>query len=281
MAGWTIAEILKDSEQKLSGSDCPRLDAEVLLAHTLQYDRARLYAHSDDVLPAPAYDHFVARLNKRIDGQPVAYITGVREFWSLPLEVNQHTLIPRPETECLVEKALQLITDDTALNIADLGTGTGAIAVALARERPLCQIIATDIDDQVLATAERNVKTYSVTNIRLLRSDWFAQLDGYRFDFIISNPPYIEETDPHLITGDVRFEPRLALAAGCDGMIMLNRIIDDARSFLPDGGYLLVEHGFEQGDKVQARLQKRGYREMDKVSDLSGHHRGTLARWTD
>jgi len=279
MAGRTIAEILKDSEQKLSGSDNPRLDAEVLLAHTLQCDRARLYAHGDDVLPAAAYDHFVERLNKRIDGQPVAYITGVREFWSLPLEVNQHTLIPRPETECLVEKALQLISDNTALNIADLGTGTGAIALALAKERPLCQIIATDIDDQVLATAERNVKTYSVTNIRLLRSDWFAQLDGYRFDFIISNPPYIEETDPHLVTGDVRFEPRLALAAGCDGMTMLNRIIDDARSFLPDGGYLLVEHGFEQGDKVEARLQKCGYRDIEKVSDLSAHHRGTLAQW--
>ena len=279
MTQQTIAEILKDSEQKLSRSDSPRLDAEILLAWSLGYDRARIYACSNETMQPVAYDRFLNLLNKRLSGHPIAYITGVREFWSMPLEVNEHTLIPRPETECLVEKALECIADDASMMIADLGTGTGAIALAIARERPHCKIIATDNNTETLAIARRNINAQSLNNICLIKSDWFEQLADYRFDFIISNPPYIAEGDPHLHTGDVRFEPGRALSAGPDGMAVLNRIIVNAGSYLVRNGYLLLEHGYQQGEKVETFMQQSGYNCIDKVMDLAGHHRGTIARW--
>ncbi len=280
MHGLTISEILKRSEQLLQDSTSPRLDAEVLLADALRCNRARLYARADDIPPAADCRQYTDRLDRRLQGHPVAYITGQREFWSMALKVNRHTLIPRPETECLVEAALQLIPENTAMTIAEPGTGSGAIALALAKERPQCRIIATDIDADTLAVAALNIEHHRAGNISLRQSDWFATLQDQQFDLVISNPPYIRDSDPHLHSGDVRFEPRHALAAGPDGMDMLNRIIDTARDALLPGGCLLLEHGFDQGDKVSTRMRDCGYHEINPVIDLAGHHRGTSARWT-
>ncbi|MDX1518620.1 MAG: peptide chain release factor N(5)-glutamine methyltransferase [Gammaproteobacteria bacterium] len=276
----TITDLLRTSVQEIAESASARLDAEVLLAHALRCDRSRLYARGEVVPAAEDLDRFKHLIEKRKAGQPVAYLTGVREFWSLPLEVNPHTLIPRPETECLVERALQLIPEDRTFNVADLGTGSGAIALALAKERPTAQILATDIDEQTLATAARNFAAHRVENITLCRSNWFESIGDRMFDLIVSNPPYIPENDPHLSSGDVRFEPRLALSAGYDGMAMLDIIIEHARHHLLPGGWLLLEHGYDQGDRVNKKLNQFGYSGFECLQDLAGRNRATLAQWT-
>ncbi|MCG8324984.1 MAG: peptide chain release factor N(5)-glutamine methyltransferase [Thiotrichales bacterium] len=276
----TIGTLLRDSEQQLAHSDSPRLDAEILLTEVLEWDRARLYAHCDEPVPEQEQLRFTHLLNKRKNGEPIAYITGQREFWSMQLRVNRHTLIPRPETECLVEKILGSIDPAACLTIADLGTGTGAIALALAKERPECRIIATDIDDAALAIARYNIETQAVSNIKLLKSDWFESLHGYRFDIIISNPPYVRDADPHLQTGDVRFEPRLALAAGVDGLDKVRIIIERAPDYLIKGGRLFLEHGHDQGRDIVSLIQARHYAGIEVIRDLNGHHRGSMASWT-
>jgi release factor glutamine methyltransferase len=250
-----------------------RIDAELLLLHVLRQPRSWLIAHADDVLPAEAVSAYAGLLDRREQGEPVAYITGQRGFWSLDFEVTPATLIPRPETELLVELALQRLPGDVACSVADLGTGSGAIALAIARERPVAHVVATDASEPALAVAQRNAQRNHIVNVSFVQGDWLAPLAGQRFDLIVSNPPYIESADPHLEQGDLRFEPVTALAAGVDGLDDIRRIVLDARQHLQAGGWLLFEHGWNQGEAVRDLLQDAGYAEVFTAPDLEQRDR--------
>jgi len=217
-------------------------------------------------------------VQRRRDGEPVAYITGHRGFWTLDLEVTPATLIPRPETELLVELALARMTPKA--NVADLGTGSGAIALAMARECPTASVVATDASIDALAVAERNATKHGIRNVRFAHGDWLAPLAGERFDLIVSNPPYIEADDPHLGQGDLRFEPASALASGADGLDDIRRIVAQARDHLAPGGWLLMEHGWNQGAAVRAVLSAAGYRDVLTVQDLEQRDRVSGGAWS-
>jgi release factor glutamine methyltransferase len=217
-------------------------------------------------------------LARRQRGEPVAYITGTREFWSMELNVTPATLIPRPETELLVEKTLEHIPCDAALAIADLGTGSGAVALAIAKERPRCRVIATDSSPAALDVASSNAEKFGLTNIEFREGDWFAPLAGDTFDMIVSNPPYIRAGDPHLKQGDLRFEPATALVSGDDGLDAIRHITRHAREFLKPGGWLLFEHGWDQADAAGEILRRQGYRDIVSHADLAGHARVTACR---
>lgn len=264
-----------------SVSDTPRLDAEILLAHAMGTSRTHAYANPEQPLSpavAAAFDEFLSR---RQQGWPVAYLVGAREFWSLSLKVNPHALIPRPETETLVEQALVHIPADAHWRVADLGTGAGGIALALARERPGLQVDATDNSAQALELARENARCAQVTNVSFFLGDWCAALPRAGYQLIVSNPPYVPAGDPHLRRGDVRFEPRQALAAGVDGLEALGRIAGQARHYLSAPGYLLMEHGFDQAQAVEALLMAAGFEDIALHRDLAGQPRVTEARWTD
>lgn len=245
-----------------------RVDAELLLLHILQRPSSWLYTHADDVLEMDVQTTYAALVDRRAAGEPLAYITGRRGFWSLDLEVTPATLIPRPETELLVEQALQRLPVDSACDVADLGTGSGAIALAIARERPGARMVATDASADALVVAQRNAQRHGITNVVFMQGDWLAPLAGRRFEVIVSNPPYIEATDPHLGQGDLRFEPASALAAGADGLDDIRRIVRDARKHLQPGGWLLFEHGWNQGDAARQLLREAGYTEVFTARDL-------------
>lgn len=254
------------------------VDAQWLLLHVLQQPHGWLFAHRGDSLRedvAAAFETLVARRER---GEPVAYLTGRRGFWSLDLDVDAAVLIPRPETELLVELALQRIAPESAATIADLGTGSGAIALALARERPRAQVHAVDASAAALAVAGRNARRLGLRNVALHEGDWFAPLAGLRFAMIASNPPYIESGDPHLTQGDLRFEPALALASGADGLDAIRSIVRDAPAHLDAGGWLLLEHGWNQGAAVRALLEAAGLDEVATHRDLEGRDRVTLGR---
>ncbi len=253
-------------------------DAELLLAHVLHRPRSWLYAHGDDELDADAARLFADLLARRSDGEPVAYLTGERGFWKFDLQVNAATLIPRPETELLVELALERLPPDQPLRLADLGTGSGAIALALARERPLARVVATDASAGALVVAAANARALGLDNVQFRQGDWFAPLAGETFDLIASNPPYIADTDVHLDEGDLRFEPRSALASGVDGLDAIRRIARGAAAHLDRGGWLLVEHGWEQGDPVRALLAAAGLVEVETTRDLEQRDRVTSGR---
>ncbi|OLQ90693.1 protein-(glutamine-N5) methyltransferase, release factor-specific [Vibrio panuliri] len=262
-----------------SGSDSPSLDAAVLLCHALDKPRSFLMTWPEKELSAQELAPFEALLARRLTGEPVAYIIGEREFWSLPLEVSPTTLIPRPDTERLVELAL-----DKAMlsegSILDLGTGTGAIALALASELPNRRVVGIDLmaDAQQLAT--RNATRLSIANATFLAGSWFEPLEvGCQFAVIVSNPPYIEENDPHLSQGDVRFEPLSALVAGDEGLADIRHIADNARHYLIDQGWLLFEHGFEQGLAVRNILLELGYQDVETCQDYGHNDRVTLGRY--
>lgn len=250
-----------------------RLDAELLLLHVVHKPRSWLFAHVDDVLDTDVQTAYANLIERRASGEPVAYITGQRGFWSLDLEVTPATLIPRPETELLVELALQRLPDDVACSVADLGTGSGAIALAIACERPHAQVIATDASADALAVAQRNAQRHAIGNVTFVHGDWLTPLAGRRFELIVSNPPYIEAADPHLGQGDLRFEPISALASGNDGLDDIRRIVRDAASHLHPGGWLLFEHGWNQGDAVRALLHEAGYAEVFTAVDLEQRDR--------
>jgi release factor glutamine methyltransferase len=256
-----------------------RTDAEVLLAYALSKPRSWLIAHADDVLSAEHASAYKVLVEQRQAGEPVAYITGRRGFWSLDLEVTPQTLIPRPETELLVELALQHLPRDRACRVLDLGTGSGAIALALASERPQAQLVATDVSADTLAVAQRNARRHHIANISFLHGDWFAPLDRRPFDVIVSNPPYIESNDPHLQQGDLRYEPLRALAAGRDGFDAIRRIVADAGQHLLPGGWLLFEHGWNQGEGARELLRHAGFVELSTVRDLEQRERVSLGRW--
>lgn len=252
-----------------------RRDAEILLGHALGRDRAWLTAHDSDPLPADGVSRFRALWARRLAGEPVAYLTGRRGFWSLDLAVTPAVLIPRPETELLVERALAGIPADAAWEIADLGTGSGAIALALARERPQCRVTATDHSGEALAVARANARDHDIGNLRLVHGEWWAPLQGEHFHVAVSNPPYVAAADPHLRQGDLRFEPPGALASGADGLDDLRAIIAGAPDHLHPGGALLVEHGFEQAEAVRGLFRDAGFRHVCSWLDLAGHERVT------
>ena len=245
-----------------------RVDAELLLLHILQRPGSWLYTHADDVLEMDVQTTYAALVDRRAAGEPLAYITGRRGFWSLDLEVTPATLIPRPETELLVEQVLQRLPVDAACDVADLGTGSGAIALAIACERPGARVVATDASADALVVAQRNAQRHGIANVAFMQGDWLAPLAGRRFEVIVSNPPYIEAADPHLGQGDLRFEPAGALAAGADGLDDIRRIVRDARKHLQPGGWLLFEHGWNQGDAARQLLREAGYAEVLTARDL-------------
>lgn len=271
-----IEQWLRWARDQLVQSDSARLDSELLLAHVLKRDRTWLYTWSDRELTEQQQQQAQQLLQQRQQGAPVAHLLGEREFWSLPLQVNASTLIPRPDTETLVEWALQLALPDNA-RVLDLGTGTGAIALALASERPQWQISAVDAQADAVALAASNAKLLDL-NVTVLQSNWFAALSG-RFDLIVSNPPYIDADDPHLQQGDVRFEPRSALVAEQRGLADLQQIIQKAPEFLSAQGWLLLEHGWQQAESVKQLLQQRGFKALQTRCDLAGQDRITGGQW--
>ncbi|KPK37533.1 MAG: hypothetical protein AMJ69_11185 [Gammaproteobacteria bacterium SG8_47] len=279
----TIEHTLNDSATKLaeSGIEAARFEAELLLGHVLGRDRAHLRAWGERVLSDAEHDRFRALIKRRVNGEPMAYIMGEKEFWSLRLRVSPATLIPRAETELLVEQALARIPVDAQWCLADLGTGTGAIALALAKERPRCRIIAIDASAAALDVAQTNVQAQGPDNVELRLGIWFDSLTEHYCDVIVSNPPYIREGDIHLEQGDVRFEPRSALVAGKDGLDALRIIIAAAPAYLRAGGWLLVEHGYDQADEVAALFRASGFSMVAGYTDLGGQARITAGQWPE
>tara|TARA_Y100001937_G_scaffold7706_2_gene9751 strand:+ start:163 stop:996 length:834 start_codon:yes stop_codon:yes gene_type:complete len=272
----TIESLLNTAE--LPDSPTPRLDAELLLAAALGKPRSYLRTWPERELDADQLGLFRSHLQRRRQGEPVAYILGHQGFWSLDLEVAPHTLIPRPDTELLVESALALLPA-TPLAALDLGTGTGAIALALASERPGWQVTGVDRVEDAVALAERNRQRLQLDNVRFLHSHWFSALAGQCFGLILSNPPYIRADDRHLDQGDVRFEPSSALVAGADGLDDIRAIIQAAPQYLLAGGWLLLEHGFDQTEAVRELLATAGFSEAHSRRDLGGHERISLGRF--
>ena len=275
----TIQEALNDAGKKLAArTDSPALEAAVLLAHLLGLTRAQLYTRHQQTLAETQRRDFFALIARRLDGEPLAYITGRREFWSLDLIVDPHTLIPRPETELLVEQALALIPAQAPFRVLDLGTGSGAIALAVAAERPHSLITATDLSPLALEVARANAARIGVTNVVFREGSWFAPFDDERFDIILSNPPYVAEGDPHLAEGDLPAEPRLALVAGPTGLEMLADIVGQATHHMNAGGWLLLEHGYDQGTNVAALMARHQYRNVRTRRDAANIERVTLGQ---
>ncbi|HIE6118168.1 peptide chain release factor N(5)-glutamine methyltransferase [Stenotrophomonas maltophilia] len=275
----SLRQVVADASARLGGIDA-RHEAELLLLHVLERPRSWLFAHATDPLPATAQAAFEALLARRAAGEPVAYLTGRRGFWTLDLRVDAATLIPRPETELLVELALERLPSDRPLSVADLGTGSGAIALALASERPLAQVLATDASPGALAMAARNAAHHELRNVRFAEGgqDWYAPLQGARFALIASNPPYIASEDPHLQQGDLRFEPASALASGIDGLDDIRRIVAGAPEHLQPAGWLLVEHGWDQGAAIRTLFDAAGFADVQTQQDLEQRDRVTLGR---
>ncbi len=254
-------------------------EAELLLAHALGKSRAWLYAHRGDQVPEAEAARYEALRSRREQGEPVAYLLGRRGFWAFDLLVTPQTLIPRPETERLVELALERAPPEPGLRMADLGTGSGAIALALAHERRGAQVIATDISEGALDVARTNARALGLDNVAFRHGDWFAPLAGERFALIASNPPYIADGDPHLRQGDLRHEPARALSSGPDGLDAIGVIVRDAPSHLQPDGWLLIEHGWRQGEAVRRLLEMAGFHTIHTDRDLEGRDRVTIGRW--
>lgn len=272
-----IRQLLADAAGQLPGVE-GRHEAELLLLHVLGRERGWLFAHATDAVEPATEAAFAQLLQRRLQGEPVAYLLGRRGFWTLDLAVSPATLIPRPETERLVELALERLPTDRPLKLADLGTGSGAIALALASERPLAQVLATDMSPQALAVAADNARRHELANVRFQQGSWHAALGQERFDLIATNPPYIAADDPHLAQGDLRFEPASALASGADGLDDIRVIVAGAPAHLIAGGWLLIEHGWDQGPAIRALLEPAGFVEVSTAVDLEHRDRVTLGR---
>lgn len=275
----TVSEALRQAAVELAAaSPTPRLDAEVLLMHVCGFARSGLMTRRGHTLSAQQQELLGQLLARRLRGEPIAYLTGRREFWSMTLEVTPATLIPRPETELLVEKALARIPPEAAWTVADVGTGGGAVALAIAHERPRCRVLAGDASAAALEVARRNAALHAIANVRFLHGDWLEPFADARLDLIVGNPPYVRADDPHLLEGDVRFEPRRALVGGLDGLDAIRAIARQARAYLKPGGWLLFEHGFDQAAAVADILRAAGYREIACHKDLAGRDRVTACR---
>ncbi|WP_426991279.1 peptide chain release factor N(5)-glutamine methyltransferase [Methylomonas sp. CM2] len=276
----SIATLLEAGERQLTKtSPSARLDAEVLLCHCLNKPRSFLRTWPDHRPDSEQTNEFRQMLALRSQGHPVAYLLGLREFWSREFIVTPDVLIPRPDSELLVELSLVWLARDRAAKILDLGTGSGILAITLAAERPLSTVLACDNSSPALAVAERNAERLAVDNVRFVVSDWFAQVTERDFDLILSNPPYIAAEDPHLQQGDVRFEPRSALVSQKQGLSDIESIAEQAGRHLKPGGRLLVEHGYEQAAPVQAIFDNHGYRAVATHRDLAGNPRVTSGLW--
>ncbi|BBR59182.1 MULTISPECIES: peptide chain release factor N(5)-glutamine methyltransferase [Enterobacteriaceae] len=274
----TWREWLQQAIATLQGGESPRRDAEILLGHVTGKSRTQILAFDETTLSAAQAETLTQLLARRQNGEPIAHLVGSREFWSLPLFVSPATLIPRPDTECLVEQALARLPQRPC-RILDLGTGTGAVALALASERPDCQLTAVDYIADAAALAQRNADHLGITNVTIMQSDWFSALSPQRFAMIVSNPPYIDEQDEHLSQGDVRFEPKTALVAGDSGLADLAHIVNQGRDWLEPGGYMLLEHGWRQGAAVRALFTSAGYAQVQTCRDYGDNDRLTLAQW--
>ena len=276
----TIQESLQSASSALTAvSDTPLLDAEILLAHVLQTSRITLRMAPAAVLSAHDLEQFTALVSRRLKRVPIAYLTGRKEFWSLDLDVNEHTLVPRPETELLVETALALFDAGTTIKAADLGTGSGAIALALASERPHWRIDAVDISQSALHIARNNAQRLGLANISFYLGSWFTALPAVGYDLVLANPPYITEVEWPLYAEALAGEPRLALVSGDDGLEALRHITGTARQYIRRGGYLICEHGVAQGAAVRALLVVEGCKEVRTLNDLGGRERITLGQF--
>lgn len=265
MAGATIAAMLRVA-------NIDPVEARVLLRAALGVSDAYLITHSGQALTGVQRERYFAWIDRRRAGEPVAYLTGFREFYSLDFKVTPAVLIPRPETELLVEAALERIPRDAPCRVLELATGSGCVAVAIALHRPRARVTATDVSRDALAIARENAARHGA-GIELVESDWFAALAGRRFDLIVANPPYVAERDPCLAEGDLRFEPRAALVAGADGLACIRLIIAQARAHLDPGASLLLEHGHDQATRCRALLAQAGYRDVSSLRDLAGIER--------
>ena len=276
---FTIAKLLRRSSDLELVSESATLEIELLLSHVIKKDRIWLKTWPDFQLNDEQVLFFNQLFDRRLQGEPLAFILGFKGFWTLDYAVNSHTLIPRPETELLVEIALSLEFNDNS-KVIDLGTGTGAIALALASERPSWQIDATDAVHQAVELAEFNRNMFGLTNVNIFYSDWFDSVSrrdsASSYDLIVSNPPYIEQSDPHLQQGDVRFEPSSALVAGLDGLDALRIIIEQAPMHLSPNGWLLVEHGYDQGNSVRRLFDLTGFKQIKTHADLNLQDRVTV-----
>lgn len=280
-SAYTVESALKTAIVQLQEGEntSPSIDAAVLLCHTLDKPRSYLLTWPEKHLTLEQEHHFQELLQRRLTGEPVAYIVGEREFWSLPLKVSPSTLIPRPDTERLVEVALDKTYGKTG-DILDLGTGTGAIALALASEMPNRSVTGIDLRPEAQQLATENAARLSISNVSFLHGSWFEPLpESRRFSLIVSNPPYIEKDDPHLSQGDVRFEPITALVAEEKGLADIKHIADNARRFLEADGWLAFEHGYDQGDAVREIMQALGYLDVITEKDYGGNDRVTLGRY--
>ena len=274
-----IADGLRRARERLPESDSAGLDAELLLCSVLRCDRARLYARPEQGLSETQMALFDERIERRAEGRPVAYLLGKKEFWSLELSVSEDTLIPRPETELLVERALELLPTGCARAVLDAGTGSGAIAIAIAKERPASRIIAVDNSPAALAMARQNIAAHGLWRIRLIQADWLAFKHERQYDLIVGNPPYIAADDPHLKRGDLRFEPRAALVAGQDGLAAIRQLVSGAAPHLKPGGWLLLEHGWRQGRAVRALFKAARFGRVGTLRDHNRRERVTCGQW--
>lgn len=281
----TIAECQRLAERLSGVSDSGRIDVDVLLAKALGRERAYLYTWPDQYLSLREQQMFKAMLERRERGEPIAHIIGEKEFWSLTFYVDSSTLIPRPDTELLVEQALQLLLPrlrDTnsakPAKILDLGTGSGVIAIAIATERSHCKVDAVDNSAQALSLAQRNKQRHKVDNLHLWQSCWFNAVNARDYDMIVSNPPYIHPCDSHLQLGDLQYEPRSALVSEGEGLADIEKIVSQAQAFMRPGAWLLLEHGNEQARAVRNWMLECTYIEVDTALDLNGHERVTYGR---
>lgn len=266
---WAVAQ--------LSDSDSPQQDVRSLLCHVLDCSPTYLFTYPERLLTDAQQAHFACLVERRMQGEPIAYITGQREFWSLPLAVNSSTLIPRPETELLVEEALRFLQQrGEHLRVLDLGTGTGAIALAIASERPDCHVTAVDRVPEAVALAIHNARQCKIDNLTIQQSDWFSSLQQQQFDLIVSNPPYVENESPYLLQGDVQFEPRSALTSGVDGLDDIKRIVADARAYMKPHAALMIEHGWQQAAAIQQLFVLHGYHAIVTKKDMQQLDRLTL-----
>jgi release factor glutamine methyltransferase len=274
----TLKELLKDGQVQLKDRSASAVeDCEILIGHILNKNSAWLIAHDDRALTSEQILAFQNYLQRRSAGEPVAYIIGQRAFWEHQFEVNPSVLIPRPESELLVELTMQIATEQAftpqSLSIVDLGTGSGAIAISLAHELPQAEVTAVDVSLEALDVARKNAENIGVTNVKFIEGNWFSKLDGRRYSLIVANPPYIAIDDPHLARGDLRFEPIGALNAGAEGIDDIQKIINQSTNHLQPNGHLLIEHGFEQGSEVRSLLGNAGFDSIATHRDIAGHER--------
>ena len=281
MSGGPVQSIADCQQRRteLPESDSAALDTDLLICHVLGKPRTYLYAYPEQNLSQAQLAQLDSLMERRRCGEPIAHLTGRSEFWSLPLRSSPATLIPRPDTECLVEAVLELYPQGSSCRVLDLGTGTGAIALALASERPDWQIIGLDLSPAAVELAQANARDLGLERVRIVRSDWFSAVAGEVFDIVVSNPPYIEEGDPHLQQGDVRFEPRSALVSGADGLADIRRICSEAAAHLSAGGRLMLEHGYQQAAAVAAELAANKFGAIESRRDYGGHQRVTMGQW--